>query len=87
LADDWVSGAKEPEPQARAWTGTAMPVGLDVRYRFSPESTFCMGLDLRFVQTWYTEWLVDQSRSLKANIEPPVATGRFEPRLVLAWHL
>jgi hypothetical protein len=75
----------QPEAKGKAWLGSAIPFGLDLRYRV-PDSVFAAGVDLRFVQGAYDEWIWNYDDDVKSKLNAPETTLRFEPRLVLAWH-
>ena len=77
----------QTEAKGKAWTGTALPFGLQTEYKFDEKGAFALGLDLRAVKGSYTKWIYNYDNDITSNPSTPVETFRFEPRLTLTAHL
>jgi hypothetical protein len=76
----------QTEAKGKAWTGTALPFGVQTEYRFDPKGVFALGLDLRAVQGAYTKWIYNYDNDITSNPATPVETFRKEARLTFGWH-
>lgn len=76
----------QTEAKGKAWTGSALPFGMQTEYRFDPKGVFALGLDLRAVQGAYTKWIYNYDNDITSNPATPVETFRKEARLTFGWH-
>jgi len=74
----------QPEATGKAWTGTALPFGLQTEYRLSEH--FALGVDLRTVKASYDKWIYSDKDAITSRPSPPETTLRYEPRLTFAGH-
>ena len=78
----------QPEATGKAWTGKALPFGTQFEYKFSDDSPFALGIDLRGVSANYEKWIYNNDKDISStpSADKPVTTFRKEGRLTFGWH-
>jgi hypothetical protein len=76
----------QAEAKGKAWTGTALPLGLALEYKLDEDGVFALGADLRTVEATYDRWIFNYDKDITSKLTTPETTSRTEGRMSFGWH-